>query len=269
MPTTCRQTAFQAIFALLELASSDESRFPPTLLFNEGWLLRLVLSAAERGLPCLPFSFHEASRWFSEALLCSAFLPRHRGDSLAESWTHADGVVGHFEFLPENKAGLTLDPTGSQFAVMEAKVFSGLSKGTKRAPAFDQAARNVACMAETLYRSGRPVEQWSCLAFCVLAPQTQIEAGVFTPALTKESIKGRIAARIAEYEEESRVSREVWFESWVCPLLEHIDIHCLDWESIIDSIQLHDAEFGEGLQRFYELTLKFNRRPPCLQADRS
>jgi len=109
-------------------------------LYNEGWLLRLILAAAKRGTPCLPFEFLPNSRWFSEAYFYSAFLPRHRGDRLSESWTHADGVVGQFLFDPRTKAGLSLTSTCTQFAVCEAKLFSLLDSKTKNAPRFDQAA---------------------------------------------------------------------------------------------------------------------------------
>ncbi len=253
-------TAMQMICKILQDASTPESRIPPTLLFNEGWLLRLVLSAAEIGIPCLPFTFQPGARWFSEALLCSAFLPRYRGDLLAESWTHADGVAGHFRFLPDSKSGLSLDPTGSQFVVLEAKVFSGLSKGTKRAPDYDQAARNVACMAETLRKTRKPVNEWTCLEFYVLAPKVQIEAGVFASELAKTSIQNRIAARIAKYEGEDRTRLEMWYHTWVCPVIDHIGISALDWETIIAAVLSHDGNFGSSLREFYELTLRYNRR---------
>ncbi len=253
-----QKAALQTIYSMLDVAATSDSRFPPTLLYNEGWLLRLVLSAAEQGVPCLPFTFHMGAGWFSEALLASAFLPRYRGDCLAEAYTHADGVVGHFRFAPESKAGLRLDPAGSQFAVVEAKVFSALSKGTTRAPEYDQAARNVACMAETIRRAGAPVDAWECLAFCVLAPSQQIEAGVFASVLTKTSIRAKILARIGTYEDESRVGLDAWYADWVSRVLDRIQIHCLSWETIIDSISIHDEALGEGLKQFYSLTLRFN-----------
>lgn len=52
---------------------------------NEGWLLRLVLTAAERAIPGPPIQVLTEGSWFSEALLYSAFLARRRCDSLAES----------------------------------------------------------------------------------------------------------------------------------------------------------------------------------------
>lgn len=249
------------IAKLLGSSGSAESHLPPTILYNEGWLLRLVLSAASAGIPCLPFRFAEGARWFSEALLYSAFLSRHRGDNLAEAWTHADGVVGHFGFLPNRKGGLTLDRSGSQFVVLEAKVFSPLSKGTTRAPEFDQAARNVACMAETLRRCERPMQQWNCLGFYILAPKEQIDAGLFTIEASTNSIKTKIASRIKAYEPREHLDK--WNREWVSLLLERLRLACLDWESIIEIIHRYDRNLGEGLRHFYNLTLDYNRRLPA------
>jgi len=257
---TVPASALQTLCGLLAGASAPDSRIPPTLLFNEGWLLRLVLAAAETGCPGLPFALQPQARWFSEALLRSAFLPRFRGDPLAESSTHADAVAGHFRFRPDSKAGLSLAPSGSQFVVLEAKVFSTLSQGTRRAPGFDQAARNVACMAETLSRAGKPVPEWTSLAFHVLAPSAQIEAGVFAAELEKASIRSRIAARIAMYEGSDRDRRETWFHDWVCPVLDQIVISALDWESLLQALSAHNPDLGRGLEQFYALTLRYNGR---------
>jgi hypothetical protein len=253
--------ALRTIGCILAEAGSADARIPPTLLYNEGWLLRLALAAEEAGAACLPFRFAPGARWFSEALLASPFLARHRGDPLAEAWTHADGVAGHFEFAPASKAGLRLRAEGSQFAVLEAKVFSPLSRGTKRAPEYGQAARNVACMAETLRRAGRPLEQWGRLAFHVLAPQSQIEAGVFAAALARESIASSIACRIAAYDGARRRELDCWYEAWALPLLARMCISTIAWESAAAGIAAHSAAAGRDFAAFYELTLRHNARP--------
>ena len=98
------------ILEMLRASDTDDAVLPPTTLYNEGWMLRLILSAGADGVSCLPFSFLPGSRWFSEALLHSPFLSRFRGDSLAETHTHADGVIGHFRFTPTTKTGLELVP---------------------------------------------------------------------------------------------------------------------------------------------------------------
>jgi hypothetical protein len=78
------------------------------------------------------------------ARLPSPFLARSRRDPLGESWTHADGAVGHFTVGSIGKGDLALEPPATQFIVVEAKMFSGRSPGVKNAPRFDQAARLAA-----------------------------------------------------------------------------------------------------------------------------
>ena len=68
---------------------------------------------------------------------------------------HANGVIGHFSIGDEGKADLKLLPEATQFLVLEAKMFSGLSPTVNNARYYDQAARNVACMAEVLCRAER------------------------------------------------------------------------------------------------------------------
>jgi hypothetical protein len=70
-------------------------------------MLRLVIDWFSRNsqVDC-DIQFLEGSRWYSEALLPSQFLTRQRGDNLAESWAHADGVIGHFEI--DKKSGKRL-----------------------------------------------------------------------------------------------------------------------------------------------------------------
>src|SRR5205814_10158969 len=116
-----------------------------------------------------PMSPRLGARWFSEAWLPSAFLPRYRGDRLAESRTHADGVVGHFTIGDPGTSGLSLSPDAHQLVVVEGKLYNRLSAGVRNAPYYDQAARTVACMAEILRRAGRPAESMDDLAFLVIA----------------------------------------------------------------------------------------------------
>ena len=55
-----------------------------------------------------PLSVPRGCRWYSEALPPSSFLPESRRDSRTESWTHADGVIGHFDTGNGAKGNLTL-----------------------------------------------------------------------------------------------------------------------------------------------------------------
>jgi len=128
------ETGIERITKMLELAHTDATVFPSTILYNEGWMLRVVLSIESEGIECLPFKFLPGANWFSEALIDSPFLRRFKGDPLAEGVTHIDGAIGHFDFRPGTKAGLSLRSDSTQLVAIEAKMFSPLSKGTTNAP---------------------------------------------------------------------------------------------------------------------------------------
>ena len=238
---------------------SDAPCIPGTLIYNEGWLLRLALAAAFRGSRCLPFALEHDSRWFSEALLYSRFLPRFRGDRLAESLTHADAVVGQFIFGAETKTGVILCPQATQFVVCEAKMFSPLSSGTKHAPGFDQAVRNIACMAETLRRAGKPVAQYSSLGFYLFAPASQIRGGLFAELMNRNSMRTKLAGRVSMYAgEKSHPELVEWLEDWGLPLVERVALDCCPWESIAEQLARSAGDRGTAFARFYELCLKYN-----------
>ncbi|QIQ86028.1 hypothetical protein [Erythrobacter sp.] len=155
--------------------------FPATEIFNEGWMLRLLLDAlSEHPDRELTMGVRDGSSWSSEVLLPSPFLARFRGDTLAEKETHADAVIGDFDFRPGTRAGLQLRRSCKQFVVVEAKMSSNLSAGVKNATDYDQAARNVACMAHVLAASGRRVEEIEELGFYVIAPEFALRAALDT-----------------------------------------------------------------------------------------
>lgn len=257
---------------LLELLRTSEntetSRFPPTEVFNEGWMLRLTLDAVQRlGLTGHPFSFHAQATWFSEALLSSPFRPRQRPDDLAEGFTNADAVIGHFVFRPDTATGLRLLPDGRQFVVIEAKMFSNLSTRTTNAPAYDQAARNVACMAETIRQSGKKVSEFDDLGFLVVAPareqrgrpDTNLEA-----CMDPGSIKSAVRRRISRYEAKSRPeAKELkeWEESVFLPLVDRLvemrRLAVLSWEDCFEAIAKVDTKAGRELGQFYRRCLEF------------
>ena len=239
------------------MASGDPSRvFPPTILYNEGWLLRLVLDwfSRQAGDGHL-LRFVSGARWFSEGLLPSQFLRGTQGDHLAEGWTHADGVIGHFGFSGSTTE-VRLADDATQMTVTEAKLFAELSPGVSHAGYFDQAARNVACLAEVLHRAGRRPDQFTSLGFLVLAPADQIAAGVFEKELAKQSIRDKVSRRVSEYGDPTK---DRWLREWFLPTLAKARIECLSWESIIHHVNSLDPRFGADLSEFYNLCLQFNR----------
>ncbi len=247
----------ERILSMLAACGTDSPLFPPTDLYNEGWLLRLVLDwFSMHDVSGQPLTFSASARWFSEALLPSAFLARRRGDPLAEGWTHADGVIGHFEIGNVGKGGLSVLRNARQLVVLEAKMFSPLSSGISKADYFDQAARSVACIAETLKRANRRPADLSRLGFYVLAPRSQVVDGVFDKETDLESIAGKVARRVCEYGDQDK---DRWHTDWFQPTLDTIDIGVLRWEDMVGTIGEHDAESGDAINEFYDLCVENNQ----------
>jgi len=188
--------------------------------------------------------------------LPSTFLPRSRKDPLGESWTHADGVIGQFKIGAEGKGDLSLNNDASQFIVLEAKIFSKLSPGVTHAKYYDQAARNVACIAETLNRANRDPNNLSHLAFHVLAPKSQIDGGVFEKNMSYDSIQSKVQRRVEEYGGE----KDSWYDEWFKPTLDKTHIDCISWEKIIEDIDGNDITSGMQINQFYDLCKHYNSK---------
>jgi hypothetical protein len=253
-------SALDKINGMLRLANTQTRIFPATVFYNEGWLLRLVLDwfSQHAGNEHV-LKFAPGARWFSEALLPSQFLARQRADRLAEGWTHADGVIGNVVIGDSALANTKLADGAVQFIVTEAKLFSPLSGRVTNAPDFDQAARNVACIAEVLFRAKQRPEGLSSLGFYVIAPSEQIAGNVFGSKLLKESIRNKVLLRVSQYPSPDRETKDEWFREWFLPTLIHIKVECLGWEDVINFIGANDASFGSELSDFYLECLRFNR----------
>jgi len=247
----------ERIAALLERSGGLEKNFPPTDLYNEGWMLRLVLD----WLSCNPgidhdLAFATTDKWYSEALLPSAFLPRIRGDKLAESWTHADGVIGDFVIGANSEGDLSLVEGALRILVTEAKMFSKLSSGVKNASYFNQAARSVACIAEVICRAQISPRSLEKIGFFLIAPESQINDGVFAEHMDPESIRSIVSRRVSEYQDPEK---DKWLEYWFIPTLEKIRIREITWEELASLINQYDSAFGAQLDVFYRKCLEFNR----------
>jgi len=241
---------------LLKRCGTDDNVFPPTDLYNEGWLLRIILDwFSKQDTADHELSFSDGCKWFSEARLPTQFKATSRKDPLYETWTHADGVVGHIIVGGVGKTDTSLDPEVTHLVVTEAKMFSKLSAGVKNASYFNQAARYAACIAELLSRADRKPVNLKRIGLYVLAPAETIECGWFKKPLDKADIRQRVEKRIQAYEGE----KGKWFEEWFLPTLDHIDVRCLSWESILEYIGSVDSGYSIELQDFYQKCMVFNR----------
>lgn len=241
------------IAELMARCGAGDTVMPPTELYNEGWMLRLVLDWFERHRQVTsPLGFEPGARWYSEALLPSQFKAQHRGDRRAESFTHADGVIGHFHIQPGERGTASLRPDTNQFLVCEAKLGSALSLRTTNSADFDQAARNVACMAHMIGAARTPLTQYRKLGFYVIAPDAQIKAGVFGKLVTRDSIRAKVATRIQPYGD----TLDDWYRDVFEPVIAKLDLALVSWESILDA--MGDDSETTGLREFYAECLRFN-----------
>jgi hypothetical protein len=233
-------------------------------------MLRLVLDAMRTlEIKSGPLAFSDGATWYSEALLGSQFALRWKADPLGEGFTNADAVIGHFAFDPATAAGLRLREPAKQFVVIEAKMFSNLSVGTRNAPAFNQAARNIACMANAIARSRRPPELFDSLGFFVVAPprpHRPVNCNL-RECIQPESIRRAVGQRIAAYERTGRSevhALRTWEAEWFIPLLDRLEktrgLAVLSWDDCIDIVSAVDTEAGQELQEFYRRCLSFGRQ---------
>lgn len=224
----------------------------PTILYNEGWLLRIILDwfSFQKNIEHI-LAFNEESRWYSEALLPTPFKARYRGDRNAEAYTHADGIIGNFEIGYYGKTDIKLDKFASQFVVIEAKMFSRISKRIKNFEDYDQVTRTLACMAEIIRRDD---------VLLLIAPHDQIKKNYFTEYIKKENIKLKVLKRIKNYKDKKEIfKKERWFNNKFLPFLEIVNIEILSWESILEFIKTIDKDKFKFIDEFYDNCIRFNK----------
>ena len=218
-----------------------ECRFPETLIFNEGWLLRSVLShwledARGSRFDFLPFP--AGVTCYSEGQL---YTPFGQG-SLYERNTHVDGVVGEFS-IPDSKSGIVLDSCFKYIAVFEAKIFGRISRGVKNASDYDQVSRTAACLINSILRAGEKHDYRAHLAVVYAEKNRYIRRSNFED----EHIERTIAKRLEDFADIEQPSRALQlFASGWQEVFHKLEVHFLTWEEVLEDIGDH------GLRRFYD-----------------
>jgi hypothetical protein len=264
---------------LLErIAKKTKNKMPPTAIYNEGWMLRLILAwfeenSQKKNLPH-ELSFYPNAVWYSEALLPTQFKRIPKNNPKAQDWnkyterhTNADGVIGHFEIGTKGRKGnLELLPGAEQFVVVEAKMFSLLASRTSKISEYNQAARNVACMAEVLRRSkSNKLSHLRKLGFYVIGPEEQLSSkkgNSFHEWISKDSLENVILERIELHKDITPNNEGLTeFEKSLRFLMEQLDTRCISWESVIESIKSTEgsSDYGNRLESFYNNCTEYNR----------
>jgi hypothetical protein len=226
---------------------APECLFPETLIFNEGWLLRLVLTEwlAGRGSSGFGFlPFPKGVTVYSEGQLYTPF----RGGTRPETNTHVDGIVGDFS-INDTKSGIVLKSDFRYLAAFEAKLFSRISSGVKNAPDYDQVSRTAACLINSILLA-EPQASYSAHLVVVYAKDNRhINRAAYSRGHIEEKIAHRLEPFTATEHRSDAIER--FAEGWECTL-DRLQIHFLTWEEVLADIGSH------SVSRFYERCKEFN-----------
>lgn len=239
----------QAIAGILGKCHETTTNMTPTSLYNEGWMTRLlVIASIESKTLIQDIDFDKIQNWYSEGLLSSPFLARTRTDKLAEGYTHADMALGDFTVNSHERGDILIKGTEGIFGIIEAKMGSRLSSGTKNVPDYSQASRNLACIAFNTLSTNHEI------FFYVAAPEKKIEEYQIRKNVNLNTMLEQIQKRFVLYKEDNLVYAKKE------PILERASqCKCavISYESWLD--RLSSFSSYSSLVEFKNRCYKFNR----------
>jgi len=233
------------------IKSIESSRTPhinPTEIYNEGWMVRLLVSqSVSYGLTFCNVNFENCKNWTSEALIASPFVdaPIKR-----EGYTHADIAFGDFSVDYEKRGEIIIDADAKQFGIIEAKMGSNLSQSTSNAPNYDQASRNLACIAHQTVDINRCNEKHLIVA----APEQTIDKHRLMKQVDLNTMVSKIEDRFEEYsfDFQSEKSKDKVVEN-----AKNINVDIWSFEDWINAFDGNQIWYV--LDKFYRKALKWNR----------
>lgn len=228
---------------ILDIISTIDSNIPninPTQIYNEGWMTRLLmhLSVKEK-ITFKGINFFEISNWTSEALISSPFII---AENNREGYTHADIVFGDFIINYKQNGRVNIDKNARLFGIIEAKMGSSLSKGTKNFDDYNQASRNIMCISRNTYDK-------NCKTFfIVVAPAKKLEK--IRKQTDSDILHGQIEQRFRDHIEKIESSKMI-SKAKECTVMEwSYEEWIACFENPISKLFLND---------FYDKTKKWNK----------
>lgn len=232
-----------AIIDIIKSIKNIQSNVNPTEIYNEGWMTRLLVHhSINKYLTFKGIEFGKFSNWTSEALISSPFV---KAEKNREGYTHADMALGDFSVDYATRGEIDINKSAKIFGIIEAKMGSNLSKGTTHAKEYNQASRNLACIAHKTFDSD------CSIFFTVVAPEKKIIEHDIKGQVNLPDMISEIERRFSEYPSES-ITKEnyskiiakaksskisvISYEEWLeelnyVPLYEFYD-WCLHWNKI-------------------------------------
>ena len=245
------------LLALWQAATSDTPVFPPDKIFNQHWLLGLVLGwFAEQPVVGHSLNFAPGARWFSGGMIPQPFMKRMGSDKRYDTRIPVDAVVGHFNLSAGDSYTISLSPDATQLLVLETRLFETIAEEDASVRLFSTSARSIAGLVETLRRARLAPDQVEKLGFYLLAPQTQIEKGIF-PEMARQIIQRQVKHRVDDY----AGFQDRWYEDWFLPAFDHVDVQVVSWESVIAAIKERDSQGAAEIRDFYQACEEYTHPP--------
>ncbi|WP_297089428.1 hypothetical protein [uncultured Draconibacterium sp.] len=238
----------EAFIKIVESIQTEQPNINPTEIYNEGWMTRLLVHySIKHQINVVNLDFSMIKNWTSEALMSSPFI-LEVAQPYREGYTHADVALGDFNVDYEVRGEIDIPNDARVFGIIEAKMKSNLSAGTTYVKDYNQASRNIACIAHNTRASDCKI------FFVVVIPEQMKEKHGIVPKVDKTFVYNQIQSRFELYDENHEVRVN---ESAVLSKVKKCEIIVLTYEDWISTFT--DSQSREFLSDFYEKCRKYNR----------
>ncbi len=236
----------EAILNIIKSIDADNAQINPTEIYNEGWMTRiLTYYSIQEKLNIGEVDFSRVNNWSSEALISSPFV---YAKEYREGYTHADMALGDFKVEYEKRGKIIIQDTANLFGIIEAKMGSNLTQGTTKVERYNQASRNVACIAYNTLNIDCEI------FFGVVGPKTKLDKHDILNQIDPDFIYMQIEDRFNMYSDEFQRSNNM------PEMLKRVR-QCKTWmityEQWIDKFK--NKEINAELSEFYNKALKYNK----------
>jgi hypothetical protein len=237
----------KSILEIIKSIETQKSFVNPTVIYNEGWMTRLlVYSSIQEKINLESIDFSTISNWTSEALISSPFI---NAQNSREGYTHADIAIGDFTVDYLSRGEIKIKEDASLFGIIEAKMGSNLSKGTTHAKKYNQASRNLVCIAHNTLN--KPV----CKTFFyVVAPESTIKLHKIEAQIELDAIKDQVNDRFVLHKSEIAIYT---LREKILAKIESCEIKAITYEEWIS--QFTQTSINNELENFYKKAIKWNR----------
>jgi len=184
----------KSIVDIIKTIDTENPGINPTVIYNEGWMTRLlVYESIQEKIQLSDIDFGKISNWTSEALISSPFV---KANTHREGYTHADMALGDFSVNFNERGEIIVPKNAKVFGIIEAKMGSNLSQGTTHFKDYNQASRNLACIASNTC-------DINCkIFFYVAAPEKKISEHEIKKQIDLRIMIDQIVFRFKEYSDD-------------------------------------------------------------------